>query len=238
MFLVLLLCLFQSVEISYIMDTINFLKNIELFSFLDDQQLEKISRRIKTKTVHKKIPIIIAGDTSSNLYIIKEGSVKVAASNDDGDEIILSTLQAGEIFGELSLFDEEPRSADVIAAEDCSLLILSRPDFLELIDDNPKLAMQVIKYLCQRIRFTNKIAQSLALMDVYERLRVFLLQNASPEENGKRSINRPLSQREIAANLGCGREIVCRILKELQEGNYITINHKIITINKKLPQGR
>jgi CRP/FNR family cyclic AMP-dependent transcriptional regulator len=220
------------------MDTNDFLKTIELFNYLDENEIAAVTSRIKTKTVQKNTPVIIAGDTSSTLYIIKEGSVNVVARNEEGKEIVLSTLRTGDIFGELSLFDDKPRSADVVTVENSVLLSLYKADFLELLSQNPKIALQVIKYLCQRIRFTNGITQNLALMDVYERLRNFLYEMATPEADDRLVIHKPMTQTEIASHIGSGREIISRILNELVEGEYISIEKKIITIHKKLPKGR
>ncbi|SJM92936.1 Crp/Fnr family transcriptional regulator [Crenothrix polyspora] len=220
------------------MDTIEFLKTTELFNCLEEQEIATIISRIKTKSVPKNTQVIMVGDTSSTLYIIKEGSVSVVAGNEEGKEIILSTLRTGDIFGELSLFDDKPRSAGIVSLENCVLLALYKPDFLELLNQSPKMALQVIKYLCQRIRFTNNITQNLVFMDVYERLKNFLYDMAIPGFDGKLVTTKPMSQIEIAAHIGSGREIISRILKELVEGGYITIEKKIITLHKKLPKGR
>lgn len=220
------------------METIDFLKTTELFNQLEDQELTAIIGRIKTKTVPKNNQVIMAGDTSSTLYIIKEGSVNVVASNEEGKEIILSTLRTGDIFGELSLFDDKPRSASVITVENCVLLMLYRLDFLELLNQNSKIALQVIKYLCQRIRFTNIVTQNLVFMDAYERLKNFLYEIATPATNGALVAGKPMTQSEIASHIGSGREIVSRILNELVDGGYITMEKKIITLHKKLPKGR
>lgn len=218
--------------------TIEFLKNIDIFNGLDDENLAHIIERMKLKTVPKNNTLIIAGDSSNTLFIIKSGSVNVVASNENGKEVILSTLYAGDIVGELALLDGKPRSADVVTREKCELYTLSAPDFYGLIKNNPDVALQIIKYLCQRVRFTNNIAQSLALMDVYERLKTFLYDTATDMGDGTFVIDKPLTHKEIASHVGSGREIVSRILGELAEGNYITVEHKRITINKKLPKGR
>lgn len=220
------------------MDTIEFLKTTELFNCLDDQEIAAVSERVKTKNIKKNTQVIMEGDTSSTLYIIKEGRVNVVARNEDGKEIILSTLREGDIFGELSLFDEKPRSAGIITLENSVLLMLYRSDFLELLSQSPKMALQVIRYLCQRIRFTNNIAQNLVFMDAYERLKNFLYGIAVADADGKLTTLKPMSQIEIAGHIGSGREIISRILTELVEGGYISIEKKIITIHKKLPKGR
>jgi CRP/FNR family transcriptional regulator, cyclic AMP receptor protein len=220
------------------MDTIDFLKTTELFNCLDEHEITAVSNHIKTKTVQKNTQVIIAGDSSNTLYIIKEGSVNVIARNEEGKEIVLSTLRTGDIFGELSLFDDKPRSAGIVSLENCALLALYKADFLELLNQSPKMALQVIKYLCQRIRFTNTITQNLVFMDVYERLKNFLYDMAIPGSDGKLVTTKPMSQIEIAAHIGSGREIISRILSELVEGGYISIEKKIITLHKKLPKGR
>lgn len=219
-------------------DNLSFLKTVELFDSLDESEITTIIERIKTKIAPKNTQVIIAGDSSNTLYIIKEGSVNVVASDEEGNEIILSILNAGDIFGELSLFDDKPRSASVITLEKCVLLVLNKSDFMDLLKQYPQIAIQVIKYLCQRIRFSNSITKSLALMDVYERLKNFLNTMATPGVDGKLVINRPLSQREIATHIGSGREVISKILSELVKGGYLTIERKIITIHKKLPKAR
>jgi CRP/FNR family cyclic AMP-dependent transcriptional regulator len=215
-----------------------FIKNSQLFKNLDDSGIAAVAARLKHREILKNSPVIIAGDSSTTMYLIKAGNVNVIARNDKGKEMILSTLGAGDMIGELSLIDDQPRSADVIANEKCELYALNKADFFELIQQYPQISLQVIRYLCQRVRFTNSIAQSLALMDVYERLKAFLYEMATEQDDGKFVIDRPLTHKEIAARLGSGREIISRILSELIEGDYLKVDKKLITINKKLPKGR
>lgn len=217
------------------METIDVLKNNDLFRDLGQEVLDKIAQLTTKKTVLKNTLIIGEGDPSNSLYLILSGSVKVALSSEDGKEMIITTLQMGEHFGELSLLDEAPRSTDITALEKSTLLIIHRADFFRLMEKNPMIAANVIKYLCQRVRLITQIAQSLALMDVYGRLVKLVYSMAEAGENGKMEVLLPMTRKEIASRIGSSREMVSRIMAGLEEGGYLTITKKKITINRKLP---
>lgn len=217
------------------METIDILKSNELFKELGDKELEHLAAVTIHRTVLKNTLVISEGDLSNSMYLIKSGMVNVLVSNDEGKEMILATLQAGDHFGELSLLDEEPRSANVLTLEKCEFIILHRAEFYSLLEQNPAIAIRVIKYLCQRVRFITNIAQGLALLDVYGRLVRILNSLAQTTSEGKSVITLPLTHKDIAARVGSSREMISRIFGELEKGGYLTVDHKIITINKKLP---
>ena len=217
------------------METIDIFKSNELFKHLDDDELRMIVAMTTQKTVQKNALVINEGDSSSSMYLIKEGKVNVTVTNEEGKEFILSTLQQGDNFGELSLLDDNPRSANVIALEKCIFLVLKKADFYKLLQSNPGIAIRVIKYLCQRVRFISSIAQSLALMDVYGRLVKMLREFSSQGENGQFIVSIPLTHKDIASRLGCAREMVSKIINALKKGGYLSIENKIIIIHKTLP---
>ena len=217
------------------METIDILKSNELFKGLEEKELSIIAELTTKKTVLKNTLVVSEGDTSNSMYLIKEGKVNVTLTNEEGKEMILTTLQQGDNFGELSLLDDDPRSANVIALEKCVFIVLHKADFHQLLKQNSTIAIGVIKYLCQRVRFITNIAQSLALLDVYGRLVKLLHGLSTPGENGQLVISLPLTHKDIASRVGSSREMISRILSELEKGQYLTIENKIITINKKLP---
>ncbi len=122
------------------------------------------------------------------------------------------------------------RSANVIALEKCVFIVLHKADFYQLLKQNSTIAIGVIKYLCQRVRFITSIAQSLALLDVYGRLVKLLLSLSAPGEDGKLVVSLPLTHKDIASRVGSSREMISRILSELEKGQYLIIENKIITI--------
>lgn len=217
------------------METIDILKSNELFKELDASELQHLAAVTTHRTVVKNTLVISEGDLSNSMYLIKSGMVNVLVSNDEGKEMILATLQSGDHFGELSLLDEAPRSANVLTVEKCEFIILHRAEFYNLLEQNPAIAIRVIKYLCQRVRFITNIAQGLALLDVYGRLVRLLNSMAQVNEQGKNVITLPLTHKDIAARVGSSREMISRIFGELEKGGYLTVEHKIITISKKLP---
>jgi CRP/FNR family cyclic AMP-dependent transcriptional regulator len=217
------------------MDSIEILRSSELFSELEEEQILAISGLIKKRTAPKNTLIIQEGDTSDSLFIIKEGKVNVTLSNDQGKEIILSTLTKGAHFGELSLLDDDPRSSNVIAVEKCEFLILHKHDFISLMKQHPSIAFGIIKYLCRQVRSITQTAERLALMDVYQRLVNLLTDMARPNEAGKLVIETPLTHKEIAMRVGSSREMISRIMSELEKGQYLSSENKKITVHKKLP---
>ncbi|NOT85128.1 MAG: Crp/Fnr family transcriptional regulator [Methylococcaceae bacterium] len=217
------------------MDTIDILKNNELFNELTHDELQTLAELTLKRTVPKNTLVIGLGDTSNSLYLIKSGKVNVTVTNEEGKEMILSTLQPGDHFGELALLDEDPRSANIITVEKCEFIIIHRADFYAFLKQHASIAIGVIKYLCQRVRFITNIAQGLALLDVYGRLVKLLDGLAESGENGQRVITLPLTHKDIALRIGSSREMITRIISELEKGGYLAITNKIITLNRKLP---
>jgi CRP/FNR family cyclic AMP-dependent transcriptional regulator len=157
----------------------------------------------------------------------------VTIDDNEGKELILSILGTGEYFGEMALLDDEPRSASVTTKETTQLLIISKNDFMGFFSSNP-IALNLLKDLIKRLREANKKIESLGLLDVYGRVARILNQFAKSQA-GKMVIEEKLTHQEIANMIGSSREMVSLILKELSNGGYITIDKKLITINKKLP---
>ena len=209
------------------------LRKIPLFAKLNDQDLEQLAEATVTRTFNKNSIVITEGDSSSSLYIILSGDVKVFVSNEDGKTNIVNRLGSGDYFGELSLIDDEPRSASVEAVSKCKISILSRQYFVDYIEQHPRVAIHLLKGIGKRLRNTTSHAKNLALMDVFGRTAHVLLQAAS--EEGGRMITPALTQQDIADEVGSSREMVSRILKDLKAGDYISMDGKRIVINKRIP---
>ena len=208
-------------------------RQIPLFADLADQDLGQIAEASVTRTFNKNSIVITEGDSSNSLYIILSGEVKIYVSDADGKTNIVNRLGPGDYFGELSLIDDEPRSASVEAVSKCKMSILSRQDFVGYIEQHPHVAIHLLKGIGQRLRNTTNHAKNLALMDVFGRIAHVLLQ-AAHEEDG-RLITPPLTQQDIADEVGSSREMVSRILKDLKSGGYISMDGKRIVINKRIP---
>jgi CRP/FNR family cyclic AMP-dependent transcriptional regulator len=210
------------------------LEKIAIFSGLSQPELEILESHMVKRSYQKNTVIINEGDEANSLYIILEGEVKVFLSNEDGREIIINTQGAGEHFGELALLDNAPRSASVMTTMKSNLGVVSKADFSTVLTRHPELALKLIRELTRRVRLLSDSVKTLALMDVYGRVAKTLLSLAEQKDGQLVIENRP-TQQDIANRIGASREMVARILKDLQTGNYISIDGKRLTINEKLP---
>ncbi len=206
------------------MSHVSFLRQVPLFESLNDPEIDALSELTFTRTFAKETVIILAEEEGNTLFIIKKGQVKVSIVSEEGREVILSLLGAGAVFGELSLLDGKPRSANVVATEDTELMTLRRPDFIQLICKTPQIATALLAELASRLRKTDRQIESLALLDVTSRISETLLQLASEQgiESEKNVVirNRPTHQ-ELANMSGTTRETVSRVLKQLESQGYI-----------------
>ena len=213
---------------------VSLLKDISLFSDIDEESLKYLEQVAVKKSFPKNTILFTKGDETDSLYIIKSGKVKTIIVDEDGKEMILSTQGAGEYFGEMSLIDKEPRSATIMTKTPTQMLIIHRDDFLKVFNSNPDMVYGLFKVLLRRLRKATDKVESLAFKDVYGRIAGLLTQLAKPEDN-KWVIEDKLTHMEIAHMVGCSREMVSKILKELTIGGYISTLKKQITIHKKLP---
>lgn len=186
-----------------------------------------VVREFRPRTV-----VLSEGENSNSLYVILEGSCKAYVSDADGREAVLSTMGAGEYFGEVA-YDEGPRSASVMTLEACKLLVVPHEDFEELVRNNPEFSLHFVRRLIGRIRSLTESVRSLALMDAYGRVARLLLESAEDQE-GLKVVPR-LTQSDIASRVGCSREMVSRIFKDLVTGGYMTVERDRIVINRKPP---
>jgi len=210
------------------------LKDISLFSGIDDESLKHLEKVAVKKSFPKNTILFSKGDETDSLYVIKSGMVKAIIIDEDGKEMILSIHRQGEYFGEMSLIDKEPRSATLITKEPTQLLIIHRKDFLKVFNSNPDMVYDLFNILLKRLRKATDKVENFAFKDVYGRVANLLNQLSKPEDD-EWIIEDKLTHNEIANMIGSSREMVSKILKELTTGGYISTDKKLITIHKKLP---
>ncbi len=212
---------------------IAFLRQVALFAGLQDDQLRALAKVTVTRAFSKESFIILADEEGDALFLIAKGQVKVSLVSEDGCEVILSLLGPRAVFGELSLLDGKPRSANVVATEDTELMMLRRSDFLQLLHRVPQIAISLLAELAARLRKTDRKIEGLALLDVTSRISETLLQLASEQGSdtpqGVILRSRPTHQ-QLANMSGTTRETVSRVLKRLEIQGYISCKGRTITI--------
>ena len=196
-------------------------------------ELAEISKRGIAREFRARTVLVTEGERTDALYIILEGRVRAYVSDANGREAVLSVMGPGEYFGELA-YDRGPRSASVTTLEPCRLLVVPHADFASFVESNPAFARHFVNKLIGHIRALTQNVRSLALMDAYGRVARLLLES-SVKKDGEQFIPERLTQAEIASRVGCSREMVSRIFKDLVQGHYITVEAERIVINRTPP---
>jgi len=223
------------------METANFLRTVPLFSKLDDSELVRFTELTREKAYPKGSVIVFEDDPGDSLFVVRQGRVKVVLIGEDGREVILGVLGVGEHFGELSLIDDQPRSAHVIAMEDTNLLVLRRDDFRRRVESNPLVAWALLAELARRLRRADSKIHGLALLDVPGRIAKLLLDFA--QEGQSETIEKPLTHQTIAHMIGASRETVSRTVRDFQNQGLIRVERRRISVAnrpalKQLAQAR
>jgi CRP/FNR family cyclic AMP-dependent transcriptional regulator len=209
--------------------SIALLKSVPLFSTFPEEQLRMLVTVVTRRSAPRGSLIMAAGDPTDSLYLVISGRLKVMMGDSEGKEVILSIIGPGEFFGEMGLIDDSPRSASVVSMEPCELLSLSRRDFKKCLAENFDMAMAVMKGLVRRLREADRKIGSLALLDVYGRVARLLL-DMSETVNGQKMVTKRLPKQDIAKMIGASREMVSRVMKDLQMGGYIEVRGSTILL--------
>jgi CRP/FNR family cyclic AMP-dependent transcriptional regulator len=209
------------------------LRNVPLFSSLSGDQLLLLASVLSRKPYPRDSAVIAAGDPTDALYVVISGRLKVVMSGNEGREAILAILNQGDFFGEMGLIDQAPRSATVVTLEPCELLTITRTDFMKCLQKNFSLAMNVIRGLAGRLREADRKIGSLALMDVCGRVARLLMEMAETVD-GQKVVTRKLPKKQIAKMIGASREMVSRVMKEMETSGHIEVRAHGILLRESL----
>lgn len=195
--------------------------------------IEKISAPALVRSYARNAIIVSEGDETDSLYVLLSGRAKVFVSDENGREVQLNRIGPGEYFGEVTL-DGGPRSASVMALEDCRCAVVRRAELTGFLERNPEFALHVLRKLAHRVRALTDNVRNLALMDVYGRVARLLLELAE-EREGRLVVKEPLTQKDIASRVGCSREMISRIFSDLADGGYVRKEDRQLVIMRKPP---
>jgi CRP/FNR family transcriptional regulator, cyclic AMP receptor protein len=205
------------------------LKTVPLFASLGEEQLRTLTAMVTRKSAPRSTTIMAGGDPTDSLYIVLSGRLKVMMSDSEGKEVILAILGPGEFFGEMGLIDDEPRSATVVTIEPCELLSIAKREFKKAMAENWQMTEAVMRGLVKRLREADRKIGSLALLDVYGRVARLLLDMAE-NVDGEKVVTKRLPKQDIAKMIGASREMVSRVMKDLQTGGYIEMRGSTIVL--------
>lgn len=204
-----------------ILSNLELIRRVPLFSTLSPAQAEAVAASVTKARFKRGDSIVEQGETSNSLGILLTGRARVIKSTDRGREVILATLNPGDHLGEMSLIDNLPHSATVRAEIQTDVLILGRAEFARCLSENTAMAYAVMKGLVQRLRQADRKIETLALMDVYGRVARVLIDFAQPDSDGRLVIPGKVSRQDVAKMIGASREMVSRVIKDLEDQGFI-----------------
>ena len=207
------------------------LRTVPLFAQCRDSELEQILQAFTARDYPKNSVILSAHDPGDTFYVLLSGQVKVMLVAEDGREVILSLMRAGDFFGEGSLFKRDSHGASVIAMQDSRLLVLRRDDLYRFLMGMPGVALGLLRSLCTRLQEAGETIGGLVLLDVTGRVSRLLLQLA--DENGGERIAAAPTHQIIAQMVGSSRETISRTISDLAGRELISVSREGITIRNR-----
>jgi len=213
-----------------------YLENFNLLTGLNKNEIEHLSKISKMQDFIKNQPIYFANEPSSSIFFLKKGRVKLSRTSKDGKEMILGIINSGEVFGEMSFFNEGERTDFATALDDSLLCTINKQELKEFVEKSPKLNLELVKLVGFRLkRYTEKI-EELVFKDSSQRIISFLLRIA--DEYGKELGNdifiKPFFKHQDLGDItACSRQTVNFVLTELREKGIIDFDRRKLIIHDK-----
>lgn len=217
-------------------EMINFLRRVPLFAEMDDEELLNLSRDLHRHAFKAGETIFFQGDPGNSVYLIASGAVRIYVLGEDGQEVSVMIYGPGDLFGEMSLLDQLPRSATAVAIEDSLLWVMTGQDFERHLRNSHQLALNLMLTLSARLREANESVLSLASLDVTRRIAKRLLSLAIRQgeslPDGRIRLSSRLTQGDLASLISASRESTNRALRALQKRGLIDVQEGYLILLK------
>lgn len=211
---------------------VSYLRKTRLFGDLDPDALARLADRAIERTYKKGQLIFYQGDPAEALFVVIEGRVKVVVVSEEGDEMLLVTLQPVDVFGEVALIDGEPRSASAETLEQTRVLVLTRATFLEALRQSPAMTEPLLRSLGAVLRRLTEQTADLVFLDLHGRVAKLLVGLAEKNEAGENDIelDMNLTQSDLASMVGGSRQSVNQILRAFERRGYLEMHGRKLII--------
>ena len=196
--------------------------------------LRALARRGELRRVRKGVQIITEGDRGDTLFIVLAGRLRAYGAGADEREVTYGIYGAGEYVGELGL-DGGLRSASVETLEPTLFAVVTRATLEQHLREDPGFAFELLAKVTRLVRMATLNLKQIALNDVYGRLKALLENLAVPQPDGSRVADPAPSHLEMSQALGCSREMVSRVMKDLQRGGYVDAGRRRVVLRRALP---
>jgi CRP-like cAMP-binding protein len=203
-----------------------------LFRGLSDTTLERVASLATRRNYQKGAVIFAQGDRGDALFGVVAGRVRISANGSAGQEVFLNIMEPGDAFGEIAVMDGLPRTAAATALDDATVIVIKRSDFLELLEREPRVAIHLLKLLCERLRWTSELVEESAFLAGPARLakRLLILASLHGRATGVGRLELQISQAELARFLGISRQIVNQNLSEWRRREWVDLGRSKIVI--------
>lgn len=216
------------------------LRRASLFSHLDDETLKGLLRKMSVKRWHGGAIIVGENEPGEAFYLLVSGRAQVVLFGENGREMTLAVLQPGDSFGERSLLAQKPRTTNVLAMEDCVILVLERTAFCEHLKQHPDTMLRMLNAMAERSRRADELIGSLALQDVASRLArklVDLAGQCGEAAPGGILIKKRPTQQDLANMVGTCRETVSRTLSAMARQGLVVSRGRSLLLTQALVEG-
>ena len=214
-----------------------FLKHIRLFDGVSPSEIQEMEKITRMEEVKKRQPLYLPGDPSSNVYLLKKGRVKIANTAPNGKEVTFDILEPGEVFGELDVLDDAPRSTSAETLDDAVICVIPRKDFDQYLAMHPTVMFKLTKLIGLRLKKIQSRVEDLVFRDVPARLAHLLLELSKSDgvaENQGIRLKVKLTHQEMANLIGCSRETVSASMGQFRDDGLIEMDGRTITlVNEK-----
>lgn len=218
------------------LSNLDLIRRVPLFSMLTEEQARLVADGVIKRRYRRGELVVEQGKKSNALFILLNGRARVLTADTRGREVILAVLEAGDYVGEMSLIDNQAHSATVRCEIQSDMLILGRHEFARCLPENSSLSYAIMRGLVTRLRSADRQIESLALLDVYGRVARALLDMAE-DVGGDQIIRGKVSRQDLAKIVGASREMVSRVMKDLEERGVIeTQESGSVLLKNRLPE--
>jgi CRP/FNR family cyclic AMP-dependent transcriptional regulator len=206
------------------------LRNHPIFCDLDPEAFDQLCRYAKHSTLKRGATICSKGDPGNSMIAVITGTVKISITSAGGRSAILNLIGPGEIFGEMSVLDGQPRSADATANTNCEIFVIDRREFLPFLRGQPALAMKFIELLCTRIRWTSDQVEQVILQNLPGRLASALIRLTEKHKLSPAGRTIAITQQEISEMVGMTRESINKQLRAWAARKWVRLEHGAIIV--------
>jgi CRP-like cAMP-binding protein len=195
------------------------LSAVPLFTGAPAQELVALAPCTRARAMRRGEILLHRGDPGSSMMIILAGQVRIGFTSLAGLDRVVRIFGPGDVFGEIALLDGGARSADAIALTNGNLLVLERQDFLIRMQNDPRLALRILRVLCQRLRSTTLQLEAMMFHDASTRLAATVLRDAEPHRHQRVDV----TQSVLAEMVGAARETINKKLRDWERAGLVDL---------------